>query len=778
MLDAVRLVVNISRGNLSTLDPALAAWQGIGMGGGGAMFSPAVDPHDPTHVVLASDMTGSFVSFDNGASWKNFNLRTVVGQFTFDPQQPGVVYALNTGVYRSEDGGRTWRLLLPEPSTVIAERMAGDHAEAWYETAENPEFPVWGYSCLRVDPTDSRHLLVAKKAPYLGKVKLLISHDRGQSWQAAAPELDEDPLAIFPGSWWNAANEWLVVTANSAFRFSESGGSISPITLPGLPVIAAGGGRVAGGSSSFYLLTGRQLAGSVGGVFRSDNLGATWRSTMTGVATGTGQLDLTALAVCEGDPRVAYLSCGWDEATTSFGIFKTIDSGEHWSWSWRSRNWAVPSNYSGSWLTQQYGVGWAGAPLSMGVSPTNPDVCYGTNYGAALHTTDGGAHWAQVHSDNRADGSYSTRGLNVTAQYGVHFDPLDSLHLVVSCTDIGMFASGNGGESWKQTVTGVPSEWINTCYWLEFDPTVKDKLWAVWSNCHDLPRLKMWRSGNIQNGRYAGGVTLSTDGGRTWRQAVPGLPANAITTHILVDPTSPVATRTLYACVFNQGVFKSTDGGNRWTKMNNGLDPANLCAWRIVRAPDGALFLLVTRSTLTGGWNDIIDGGLYVSRDGAANWSKVALPTGVYSPNDLVIDPSQPQRMYLASWPREDRSGAPWRARYGGVLRSEDGGATWQRVLREDVHAYAVGIDPHNPATIVAGTFDSAIFRSDDRGDTWRRLEGYNFKWSYRPIFDPYRPGLLYVTTFGGGTFRGPARGVPGAPDDIVNYQSRWRWGD
>ena len=114
----------------------------------------------------------------------------------------------------------------------------------------------------------------------------------------------------------------------------------------------------------------------------------------------------------------------------------------------------------------------------------------------------------------------------------------------------------------------------------------------------------------------------------------------------------------------------------------------------------------------------------------------------------------------------------------GGLLLSEDAGDTWTRIFREDAHVYAAAVDPANPSTIVLNTFDSAAFRSDDRGETWYKIKGYNFKWGYRPFFDPHHPGMMFLTTFGGGIFYGPAAGDPAAFEDIENLQEHWRWGE
>ncbi len=74
-------------------------------------------------------------------------------------------------------------------------------------------------------------------------------------------------------------------------------------------------------------------------------------------------------------------------------------------------------------------------------------------------------------------------------------------------------------------------------------------------------------------------------------------------------------------------------------------------------------------------------------------------------------------------------------------------------------------------------TFDSAAFRSDDRGESWQRLKGYNFKWGHRPVVDPNRPGMLFLTTFGGSVFYGPAQGDPDHPEEAVSLREQWYWG-
>jgi len=79
-----------------------------------------------------------------------------------------------------------------------------------------------------------------------------------------------------------------------------------------------------------------------------------------------------------------------------------------------------------------------------------------------------------------------------------------------------------------------------------------------------------------------------------------------------------------------------------------------------------------------------------------------------------------------------------------------------------------VTIDPRDPRVLYICGFDAAAYRSEDRGRTWRRIKGYNFKWGHRVVPDPINREMIYVTTFGGSVWHGPASGDPRAVEDIV----------
>jgi len=763
-------------------------WQVIGPGGGGSQYEPTISPADPNHVFVRCDMTGAYVTENGGNSWRIFNLRTVVQDFEFDPNNPATVYASNNGLYRSEDKGRRWRLIYPDPANVTSETMTGDHAGQRFITKDG--MPDGSIVKVHVNPADSDIIFLGLSPSWRsGKpCRVLVSTDRGASWKVLAEIPGRRVLGIFPGSWEGAPGEAVVLTDRACIRVSAERGLVAELSLP-VPSIQAADGGKGTGDGVIYVLSGisQQEDEVSGGIYRSDDLGQSWRQVngnLVAEDSAGGMLPgFRTLAVCENQPEIIYLSCSpfWVSENGNpqryRGIFKSENGGETWNWSVTVAGGKVLTrNFTGGWLKKY--LGWFGNPSHLGVCPTNPDVCYATDSGRTYKTEDGGANWQQVISEDFPDGSATSRGLDVTTTYGIHFDPFDKNHFFITYTDIGLFHTFDSGKSWHHSITGIPRQWRNTCYWLEFDPAARGRIWACWSNVHDLPRPKMFRSGNLVNGRQQGGVSLSGDGGRWWELLHKGVMINgeyrkgmrlgAVCTHILLDPESPVDSRTLYVCDFGYGVWKTVDGGRTWEVKNKGLK-GNLNAWRMAFLPTGRLILLVARGGIEG--REVIPGALYYSDDQAESWQPMALPERVTAPNDLVFDPTEPKRMYLSCWPLNVKGAEIG----GGLYRTEDGGRSWKQVFSEDMHVYAAAVDPFDPNTIYINTFNSAAFRSDDRGENWQRLGGYNFKWGHRPVPDPHNQGKLFLTSFGGSVFYGPAKGVPGAFEDIENLPAQ-RW--
>jgi photosystem II stability/assembly factor-like uncharacterized protein len=722
------------------------------------MIAPTISPHDPRVVVEHCDMTGGYITEDGGQSWRMFNLRAGFSVFAFDPGNPRRIYAGSAALWRSDDSGRTWRMLFPNPAKKTVEHQNGDHGDYRLTTNDGNYVTGLNISQIVVDTRDSNVVHIAFSDPQYGGTTELVSKDSGATFKYEHEfESDRILFLAYPGG------ERLAIGTLGVYRRRAE--TAKPIAGSGEKIAQAGAGVVEG-RLIVYATTQN------GDLFVSEDGGSSWSARTPALGQQSGQFGAVSASGSNG--KIAYLGfralkLGDGPEDIYNGIAKTVDAGISWSIVFRESTRAA-SNLDASWIEQRAdGIGWEGgrsiifdAPYSLGVAPGNPDICYATDLFRTYRTLDGGKTWAQVNSVRVGDDRWTTRGLDVTTNYGVQFDPFDSKHVFIDYTDIGAFHSFDGGQSWQTATNGVPVAWRNTTYWLAFDPDVKGLIWGAFSGIHDLPRPKMWRGGGFLD-RADGGVAVSTDGGRSWTPSNSGMEETAFT-HVLLDPASPVGQRTLYACGFGVGVYKSTDNGRTWQLKNDGIADTNLFVWRIVRANDGALYLILARSNEgyfgdTGG-----SGAVYKSVDGAEHWEKLRLPEGVNGPTGLALDPRDNRRMYLAAWGqgREDVDTG------GGVFLSTDGGQSWMPLFSLSQHVYDVTIDPRAPDTLYISGFDAAAYRSTDAGLHWTRIQGYNFKWGHRVIADPNDASMIYITTYGGSVWHGPAAGDPAATEDIL----------
>ena len=703
--------------------PRNDAWRIVGPGGGGAFFSPAISPHDPHLVLATSDMTDSFLSENGGRTWREFNLR-MMARFTFDPKLPNRILATAgaAGAFLSDDRGRTWRLFYPDPATVSGVSYFDDEGD-----------PVAGsaapMTALAVDPEDSATLYAI-----IGNT-LRMSSDSGVHWRDLAPNVSGSKLFVDPASPRGRRSLYVVDRSSIGVWDGEHLTSSAP---PGVLADAAVGFSPNDGQPVIF-------AGADQGVFASHDRGRSWQS--LGL---TAQIH--ALAVSPRRPEVVYVSYSHLQPTQEFGVARSIDGGAHWSFVWKESTRAA-SNLHDVWITPRFGPDWGGWPLGIAVAENDPNLVYATDLGRILCSRDGGAHWDALYSQPSGAG-FTTTGLDPNTCYGVHFDPFDSRRLFISYTDIGLFRSEDGGQSWQSaTARGVPHAWLNTTYWVAFDPAVRGRMWAAMSGTHDLPRIRMFaRPGTSAN--FRGGVVRSDDGGLTWSRSSTGLPEMAAT-HILLDPRSPASARVLYVAGFGRGIFRSADGGRTWSPRNEGLPPVEPLTWRLAMDSNGVLYAVIVRRSHYRTNPVEQDGALYRSGDGAAHWEKLPLPAGVNGPMAVTPDPADPSRLYLAAW-------AP-----GGVFLSTDAGAHWRKIL-DAGRIYDVTVDSRDPNVLYATGFESSAWRSADRGATWQRIRGFNFKHGHRVIPDPLDRSKIYIATFGSSVWHGPATGDPAAPEDIA----------
>ncbi len=779
------------------------AWSFVGPGGGGAMFNPAINPSNPNNIFVSCDMTGSFVTYDDGNKWRMFNLRGVTKFYTFDKSDSAIVYAGTSNMlFKSANKGTSWATIYPKPSDIIAIHAQGDHADEVVVTKDSIRTII---EKLVVDPDNPQKifLLVRKKkmaqwpktADVYSKfyMEILTSEDGGVNWEVfdrlrfqlnnifIDPTSPKDNRTIYV-----SGKDGLGIKKNGVWNKIEMPYKANPVTQ-----FADGIDRETN-KHIIYAISGQSYFNPKGSekyarIYMTTDEGQSWTRVDEALQKfkmeGAGNPEYRNIAISYNNPETIYVSYAKlkiSKNIMSFGVAKSNDFGKSWELVWNDkaaenidRDPEVSSpNREHGWLDERFGPWWGENPFHMAIADNNPNICYATDFGRTIKTTDGGKTWQQVYTRKIKGGGWQSRGLQVTTGYMLAFNPFDSLHIFMADTDTGLMESFDGGKSWTSATNnnGVPKEWVNSTYWLAFDPQIKDKVWAVMSQNHDLPRPKMWK--NMDMAEYKGGVLVSDNGGKTWQPTSNDI-GEAAFTHLLIDPESTPSNRTIYVCALGKGVYKSVDNGSSWQQKNTGIEGEQPAAWRLTHRSDGELFLVVSRKSDNGSIGNEQDGALYRSSDGAETWTKINLPKGVNGPTSLVVDPSNNNRLILSAWGRYGATEfSPNRG--GGIYVSEDDGKTWEAVLTKDQHIHDLTIDKQNEVYYACG-FNSSAYQSEDKGKTWKRLKGYNFKWGKRVQPDPLDNNKIYIITFGGGVWHGPAKGDKNALEDIITPQTAYR---
>ncbi|HRQ18908.1 MAG TPA: hypothetical protein PL085_17670 [Agriterribacter sp.] len=758
-------------------------WEVIGPGGGGATFIPTFSSSNSNKFLVRCDMTGSYLTQDGGQTYRQINFPNGATSFAYDPKDPNIVYAGSSVLSRSTDGGKTWSQVFPDKREVVKTYYTGDHANFYVETKAGSLYESGNINNIRIDPVKEGTIYFTVANWFF------FSRDNGITWTKKDCNTPVDFIYTNSSS---AKNDVYIFTPAAIIVFEKTGGTFSEQPLPAAVRNAfsfTAGTRKNTDSIVFYTIHHDPLLEinaefGYSEIWMSEDLGSTWIQVTDTVITNSGsgvKPSFSMIKCAEQDAGNAYVVTNryLQQTDTAqlywYGAIKTSDGGKRWQWCWKggggSGRYAVKdgqdaANLSDAWVQKAFGGEYIRL-MDVGVYPADGNIAIVTDWYRTMKTTDGGKTWEQVYSVQHGEG-FVSRGIDVTTAYGVHFDPFDSSHIAISYTDIGYHHSYDGGKTWIRSADGVPAAWVNTCYWVVFDPAVKNRVWSAWSGMHDYPRGKMTRNPQWkQNAK--GGVCVSDDGGKTWTPVYEGMGFDSPTTCMVLDTTSPAGSRTLYAAVYNKGVFKSTNGGKSWALKNKGLE-ANTCAFELTLTHTGDLYLVVSATPQHKDGKrgrSFYSGAVYKSADNAESWQKLTVSNELLFPNGIAFDPDNANRIYLGCWADIDLSdliggdvarstgGNEKLLMPGGVLLSEDGGTTWKNIFDEKQYVYDVAVDPRHKGRLYINTFNSAAYRSDDYGKTWKKLKGYDFHWGQRPVIDVHDPEKIYLTTFGSSVLHG-----------------------
>ncbi len=398
------------------------------------------------------------------------------------------------------------------------------------------------------------------------------------------------------------------------------------------------------------------------GLSKSTDGGASW------TATGFNK-DVAALAIDPRNSQILYASTSVP-ARSPAGIFKSTDGGRNWN---------------------QLNTTMLFAP-SLVLNPANPSVIYaGTFLGGVFKSTDAGANWSESNSGLRVLGIQTLVG-----------DPTDPA-IVYAGGDEGLFKSINSGASWNQQAafqvtlftSGIlPPVSRASVHSLLIDYTNPNILYA-----------ETHRTGGCFTGD--GLLFKSTDGGVNWSDSISPNESGCLADALMaMDPTDPNTLYLRFGAVYEGGdltLYRSTDGGARWTFAGVGADEGYRTLNALVIDP-------TTPSTLYAATS----GGVFQTADGGGKWSVTGLAK--VNVNLVAIDPLQPNVLYAGT--------------FRGLFKSTDSGASWAPIgdgLGDLLDARptlipwdsALVVDPDHTDVLYLGTSGYGVLKSVDGGATW-----------------------------------------------------------
>ncbi len=678
---------------------------------------------------------GIFRSDDGGQSWHNISdgqLNTgSIGALTVAPSDPNVIYAgtgehavrgvmtsPGDGVYKSVDGGETWRHLGLEDSRHISE--------------------------IAVHPQNPEHLYVAVQGAVHGDSEargVYRSTDGGQSWEkvfyvdatTGAADLSMDPTnprILYAGMWDHRRYPWTVRSGgpgSGIFKSTDGGDNWEELT-EGLPDTL---GKVAVSVSPAMpnrVYANIEAEGEKGGVYRSDDGGKNWRqvnSDRITVARAWYYIEVFADPV---NPNEVYV--------LNAPVLHSIDGGASFS--------TISVNH--------------GDQHDLWINPDNPDNMILGNDGGAAITFNGGESWSS--QDNQPTAQFYRVIADEQVPYRIYGGQQDNSTVdIVSRTRGG----GIGASDWHPTAGGESA-------FLAFDPenpryvmggsyqgnisvydsetdTEIDVMATPVAGLATPPSEMKYRfnwnapivtSPQDPNVFYHGGnkVLKSTDMGRSWEEISPDLTRN--------------------------DTSKLVDGGGPFTNEGAGGEIYGTITY-MVASPhqEGEL------------WVGTDDGRVWLTRDDGGNWTEIT-PAGLGEKlvNAIEVSPSNPGTAYLAVTNYKFDDFTP------EAYKTTNHGQTWVRIdegFGENEFVRVIREDPERPELLYAGT-ERGLYLSFDGGGSWEKPR---FNLPDAPILDlTTRDNDLIVATSGRAFWilddLGALQQTNGAmPDDLTIYEPK-----
>jgi photosystem II stability/assembly factor-like uncharacterized protein len=646
-------------------------------------------------------------------------LRTgVVGALAISPSEPDVIYAgfdsNDMGLWRSEDGGRTWVhayesghisgiAVSPSDSrTVIHSILEGD---VFFDSEGGSGSVVARsgrgtehvrYSAVAYSPSDSTVAYTSVSGTREGSkgrigdsAEFYASTDGGRNWSLAGicdgcgflytiVVHPEHPDTIYAGT-------------ATGVRFSDDGGETWGANL--LTNLSEDGAEVLGlalqpGSSKHLL-----AATTENGIFRSEDAGQTWFESSTGLNTPMTH----RVVFASSEPEVAYV-------TTHQGVFRSDDSGR-------------------TWTSRSDGLNYLFVH-AFAVDPRNADVAY-VGTASELHS---------VHSRHEQEGLHAGEGIYKTVDGGrtwhLSDDDIEESNLRVMTphprlpfemwagagAGRGGFVTTSAGESWLFSASDAAHYPMVFAYSHSFPST--QYLTSLYPYSEFIRSVDSGETWQKLGERLEDGITQQTresdlyDPTKRWHVHSHGLAVAPSDSNIIYVGTIWNTNSKEDYNLFGAHIFRSTDGGNIFHEVGDGFPtetPTSINAI-VIHPTDSDIVYVMTSS-----YESEKGIGIYKTTDGGENWSPVNNGLDLET-NDLQIDPIEPETLYAAT--------------ANGVYKTTDGGNSWNYKSdgllegvsgfpeRRQREVFDLAIDPLNPLVLYAAGY-MGVYKTNNGGDDW-----------------------------------------------------------
>jgi photosystem II stability/assembly factor-like uncharacterized protein len=660
-------------------------WRMIGPTRGGRTRASTGVLGQPNVFYVGAVNGGVWKTDDSGRTWTPIfddQPSQAVGAIAVAPSDPNIVYvssgeglarpdlAVGDGIYKSTDAGKTW--------THLGLRNSQ------------------GIPSLAVDPRDPNRVFAAALGHPYGPNEergIYLSTDGGQNWQK--------------------------VLSNS----ENVGGSDVEIDPANPDVVYAALWELRLGPWE----DGNQYNGPGGGLFKSTDGGKTWRSLTNGLPKVIIQVNL---AIAPSQPSRLYASVagtrGENVSGNEVGIYRSDDAGENWQ---RITNDPRPAGRIG------------GGDLSMPrVNPKDPDIVYFTST-VTMKSADGGKTWASFRGAPGGD-DYQNMWIN----------PKDP-DIILLVGDQGALVSVNGGRTWSTWYNQPTAQLYHVATSTSFPYLVCGGQQESGSVCVSSRgndgeiTFRDWHPVGVIEYGYAAPDPLNPDiiygAGRRevskyslkTGQVQNVAPIPVADPKYRADRTQPILFSPIdphvlyYATNF---LFKTTDGGNTWKTISPDLArehsgiPASVGAAASKDAnadkQRGVVYSLAPSfKSLNTLWAGTDDGLIWTTRDAGVHWKNITPPelTPWSKVTQLVASHFDDESAYASVSRFRIDDQHPY------IYRTHDGGKSWKLItagLPDNSPVDTVREDSVRRGLLFAGT-ETSVWVSFDDGDHWQSLE-------------------------------------------------------